>query len=75
MLSFQVFEHIQKTAHYLSEIRRVLKPILDEVYNVGKYNGAANELNGLNPPLGEMKILDCGVIKHGENNVVSASPE
>jgi SAM-dependent methyltransferase len=26
VLSFQVFEHIQKTAHYLSEIRRVLKP-------------------------------------------------
>ncbi|AIY40063.1 Methyltransferase type 11 [Collimonas arenae] len=26
VLSFQVFEHIQKTAHYLLEIRRVLKP-------------------------------------------------
>jgi len=26
VLSFQVFEHIQKTGHYLSEIRRVLKP-------------------------------------------------
>lgn len=26
VLSFQVFEHIQKTEHYLSEIRRVLKP-------------------------------------------------
>ena len=26
VLSFQVFEHIQETSHYLSEIRRVLAP-------------------------------------------------